>query len=170
MAVALGLLTQIYLLSSWALLVLSHSFHLSWSQDNTRLLSSLLIPITDAYIPLIFEISDQCCRYFGGLGSEHLHIPYQSHGDFWFLSPPITRACEPLGLVLQPTHRYLSQIWRLYFIPTPSCHHFGCCAIPNAELLRQVCDGHSLCPGNQRLNDGSLDSPKPMCVCASLDD
>lgn len=51
-----------------------------------------------------------------------------------------------------------------------SCCHFGYRAVPNAELLRKVCDGLHLCPGKQSINNGSSDAPKPMWVLLLLTD
>lgn len=102
----------------------------SWFQYMTRLLSILLISVTDLCVPGMWEP-------LWGWPSAHT----------------------------QATSLAVETVFRV-----SSCCHFGCCAVPNAELLRRVCDGLSLCPGKQSINNGSSDAPKPMWVLLLLTD
>lgn len=102
MAVALGLLTLIYLVSSWALLVLSHSSHLSWSQDNTCLLSILLISITDACIPSILRFLINVAGIWGAQVLNTSIFPTRAMGTSGFFLHQSLEHVNPWGWSFNP--------------------------------------------------------------------
>ena len=116
--------------------------------------------------------------FFGPRFWTSLHSPLEPMRTCGFFLHTSLECVNPLRLVLQLTPRHLPQLWRLYFrythtytrahthAPPPSCmlcHSKG-------RLLRKVCDGPSLCPEKQRINNGSSDSPSPMWVLLLLTD
>lgn len=146
-AVPLEGLTLIFSLSSWPLLASRCSTWLAWSHSVPHILSILLISVTGACVTLIWRLLINVAGLFWTMFWTSPYSPPEHVGSSDVFLCLSLECVNPLGLVLQIAHRPLLQLQRLYC--TSHCHHrVGWRAVPNAELLRMVCEGPRLHPPN----------------------